>query len=438
MTYAEATEYLFNSLPMFQNTGAGAYKPGLDTVLALSHAFGDPHLSLPCVHIAGTNGKGSTASLIAATTSSAGLRTALYTSPHLIDFRERIRVDGEMIPEEDVVEFTSRFLAMQADPASPVHGMQPSFFELTTVMAFEWFARKGVDVAVIETGLGGRLDSTNIVTPLLSVITNISRDHTALLGDTLAEIAAEKAGIIKPGVPVVIGEAHGDVREVFEHKASECGSPIIFAEDSLPYTRVSRGEDALLYEGTPFGDISCSLTGDCQPHNAATALAALRYLSTLLPIPSSAVARGFADVCSITGLAGRWMKVGDSPLMICDTGHNAGGWEYLSRRLASIPEESLHMVIGFVNDKDIRTILGMMPKGARYYFTQASVRRALPAGELQTLAAGASLAGGVYASVGEAVDAARSAANASDTIFIGGSTFVVADLLADMARKERG
>ncbi|MDE6287740.1 MAG: bifunctional folylpolyglutamate synthase/dihydrofolate synthase [Muribaculaceae bacterium] len=422
--YNEVTEWLFNQVPMFQNVGAGAYKPGLERVLALSEAFGNPHKALKTVHVAGTNGKGSTASQIAAVLRSAGLRTGLFTSPHLVDFRERIRVNGEMIPREAVVDFIDRF-------RGSYDAIEPSFFELTTVMAFEWFKRCDVDVAVIETGLGGRLDSTNIITPLVSVITNISLDHTALLGDTPEAIAAEKAGIIKPGVPVVIGRAEGAVREVFDRVALEAGSPVIYASDSPLYASYSSDGESITYIGTPWGTLISPLAGDCQPENMATVLATL----SLLPFDLSpdAVKRGISEVTALTGLMGRWTTLSRSPRVICDTGHNPGGWDYLGPRLSDIAAASrLHVVLGFVNDKDIAHILDRLPAGAIYYFATPSVKRGRPASEVKAIAETFNLRGAAYDSVPEAYAAALSAASATDTVFIGGSTFVVADLLTSL------
>lgn len=427
MTYSDAINFLFESAPMFQNIGAHAYKPGLHTVTALSESYGNAHRSIRTVHVAGTNGKGSTSSLIAASLTAAGYRTGLYTSPHLIDFRERIRIDGVMISEQEVCDFVESYVDRKLT-------LTPSFFELTTVMAFNHFALHKVDVAVIEVGLGGRLDSTNIITPELSIITNISKDHTALLGNTLPEIAAEKAGIIKHGIPVIIGEATGDVRKVFADTASATRSPITFAQDRLPYSYASNIGNAIRYSDTPYGDVDCELTGSCQPHNAATAILALQYLqhNGFGKINSDSVIKGFRNVGRLSGLMGRWMTVSDSPHVICDTGHNAGGWEYLSQQLSDKSLGHIHMVIGFVNDKDISTIIDMMPKDATYYFTQASVKRALASDELLSIARIHHLHGQSYPSVREAFEAAsRAVADDKDTstIFVGGSTFVVADLL---------
>ncbi len=421
-SYKTTIDWLFNQIPMFQNVGAGAYKPGLETVTRLSEAFGAPHRRLRAIHIAGTNGKGSSASTIAAVLSSAGYKTALYTSPHLVDFRERIRIDGAMISEEEVVDFIHRFRNLNFEP-------QPSFFELTTVMAFEYFARNKVDYAVIEVGLGGRLDATNILSPEMSIITNISLDHTSLLGNTPAEIAAEKAGIIKPCVPAVVGRAEGDVREVFARKAAEVGAPITFAAEHLQYSAAEHNADHILYKDTPWGDIRSELSGDCQTENANTVLTAL---STLMPqLPSEAVAQGFANVGRLSGLIGRWTTLATSPLTICDTGHNPGGWQYLGPRLGQIAANTrLHVVIGFVNDKDVSAILKMLPQDALYYFATPSVRRGRDSKSLRQLAAEHGLYGQAYPTVGAAFSAAKSAADPADTIFVGGSTFVVADLLA--------
>lgn len=420
--YNDAIEFLYTSMPMFQRVGASAYKPGLDTVNLLDEKFGTPHKNYLTIHIAGTNGKGSTAHTLAAILQSAGYRVGLYTSPHLVDFRERIRVNGRMISRDAVVDFVNRYRAMSLE-------CYPSFFELTMTMAFEYFAREKVDIAVIETGLGGRLDSTNIITPILSVITNISFDHTAFLGNTLESIASEKAGIIKPSVPVVIGEAQGSVREVFLQKAEEQKAPIYFAEDVARFDTIEPLQDGLLYKNTPYGDIIGELMGDCQPKNAATILTALPLLAECgIKVSAQSVKDGFAHVGSLTGLMGRWMTLHRNPHVVCDTGHNVGGWQYLSRRLKSI-DGTLHMIIGFVNDKDVSHILEMMPKTAKYYITNAAIERAMPATQLAEIANQCGLIGKQYPSVEEAYNAALAAAQPSDTIFIGGSTFIVADLL---------
>lgn len=423
MTYQESLDFLYTQLPVFQRVGASAYKPGLDTSLTLDAAFGHPHRRFRCIHVAGTNGKGSTAHTLAAVLQSAGYRVGLYTSPHLVDFRERMRVNGDMIPEADVVDFVERYRSM-------VLPCSPSFFELTMMMAFEWFARSGVDAAVVEVGLGGRLDSTNIITPVLSVITNISLDHVALLGDTLTAIAREKAGIIKPGVPVVIGEAQGDVRRVFESTAVACGAPILFAQEAGLCRVARRDGSGWMYEGTPFGDVYGELGGACQPCNAATVMTALCELKRMgWAVTDSAVAEGFAHVCGLTGLMGRWMRLSDCPPVICDTGHNIGGWEYISAQLQDYPGEKI-MVIGFVSDKDIAHILEIMPRrNARYIFTQAAISRAMDALRLAAMAADAGIAGEVEPDVARAYEKALGMVPEGGMIFVGGSTFVVADLL---------
>lgn len=429
MTYKETTEYLFTSAPLFQQQGAGAYKEGLQTTLALDEHFRHPHRRFRTIHVAGTNGKGSCSHTIAAVLQAAGYRVGLYTSPHLVDFRERIRINGEMIPEQYVVDF----VANERSFFEPLH---PSFFELATAMAFKYFADESVDVAVVEVGLGGRLDCTNIIHPEVSVITNISFDHVGFLGDTLAKIAAEKAGIMKAGVPVIIGEANAETRPVFESSAVAVGAPIIFAEDM---------------DDEPFGHVESSLKGFCQEKNTRTITTALarllldqnlktddddaRYLEqdckmSRLLFTLDDVSRGFAEVCQLTGLRGRWETVGESPLTICDTGHNVGGWQYIVPQLTKLSEgKTLRMVFGMVNDKDITTVLQMLPKDAVYYFCNASVKRALAADAIASQAADFGLIGRSCGSVSEAYTAAKSEATSDDVIFIGGSSFVVADLL---------
>lgn len=422
MTYEDTIEYLYAQLPQFQRIGASAYKPGLERVLKLSALVGDPHKQFKSIHIAGTNGKGSTASTIAAVLQSAGYKVGLYTSPHLVDFRERIRIDGEMITREAVVEFVERWLGFNAD-------IEPSFFELTMVMAFDYFAHQGVDVAVVEVGMGGRLDSTNIITPVLSVITNISKDHTQFLGNTLPLIAAEKSGIIKPEVPVVIGEAEGEVRRVFVGAARMAQAPIRFAQDSMWYTDAIHASDGITYLNTQWGDVKCELTGDYQCRNAATTLAALDVLNHLgWKVNRRAVVNGFAKVCRLTGFMGRWSVIGKNPLTIVDTGHNVGGWEYLGPQLMSYGPR-LRMVIGFVADKDVDAILSMMPPHATYYFTQASIPRAMDANELARKGADHGLKGCVISDVRQAVAMARNEAAPNDTVFVGGSTYVVGEAI---------
>ncbi|MCM1021046.1 MAG: bifunctional folylpolyglutamate synthase/dihydrofolate synthase [Muribaculum sp.] len=429
MTYQEATEYLYTQVSMFQMVGASAYKPGLDTSLELDRLFGNCHNKFRSIHIAGTNGKGSTAHTLAAILQSAGYKTGLYTSPHLVDFRERIRVDGRMISQEAVVDFVSRYRKML--DCGEVKCQRPSFFELTMVMAFEYFAAEGVDVAVIETGLGGRLDSTNIITPELCVITNISFDHMQFLGNTLEAIASEKAGIIKKDIPVVVGEAGGaSVRKVFVDRADSVGAPIVFASDCQCYEKALPDGDRIVYTNTHYGNIIGQLTGDCQKLNTATILTAITELAKRnFTFSAKDVANGFANVCQLTGLAGRWMKVADKPLTICDTGHNEGGWQYISAQLKR-HQGGRRMILGFVSDKDVAHILDLMPdNNTTYYFTRASVERAMDQNRLAELAFSHGLKGVAYSTVSEAYEAALAESSPEDLIFIGGSTFVVADFL---------
>ena len=431
MTYEEAVNYLYNATPQFQRIGAAAYKPGLDTVRRLAAAFGNPQEKYPAVHVGGTNGKGSTAHTLAAVFQSAGYKTGLYTSPHLVDFRERMRVDGEMIPREEVTGFVERYLA-----SGVAEELSPSFFELTTVMAFDWFARCGIDVAVIEVGLGGRLDSTNIITPRLSVITNISLDHMAQLGDTKEAIAREKAGIIKRGVPLVCGEEDPAIRAIFADRAGETGSPVTFTATEYEMLRFDREGNRLTIDGSPTGRLRFGLTGECQKQNSRTIIGAIVALRRQgWDLPDEAVRAGFEGVCGMTGLMGRWMTIGREPLTICDTGHNIGGWELLSGQLAGLPRP-LTVVLGFVNDKDTSHIFPLLPRDARYIYTNAAIPRALPAEELARRGAEAGLEGEVITPVSAATEAARRQTSAKGAVFVGGSTFVVADLLAALQSGE--
>ena len=395
---------------MFQQVGGAAYKEGLENTLTLDAHFGHPHRRYRTIHVAGTNGKGSCSHTLAAVLQEAGYKVGLYTSPHLVDFRERIRVNGVPVPEEYVI----RFVEEERSFFEPLH---PSFFELTTAMAFRYFADERVDVAVVEVGLGGRLDCTNIIRPDLCVITNISFDHVQFLGDTLAKIAGEKAGIIKRGVPVVIGEATEETRPVFEAKAKETDAPIYFAEDC---------------DREDYPDIEFELKGLYQKKNKQTLLTALPLLKEAgYHIDEQAVRSGFAHVTSLTGLMGRWQKLQNSPTLVCDTGHNVGGIRYIVEQLKEEKYRRLHIVMGMVNDKDVRGVLGLMPKEAVYYFTQASVKRAMPAGRLKELGLEAGLRGECYADVPAAVRAAQKESLPEDFIFVGGSSFIVADLLAN-------
>ena len=431
MTYQETITYLYNSAPLFQNIGQGAYKEGLSNTHALDLHFKHPHRTFRTLHVAGTNGKGSCSHTLAATLQAAGYKVGLYTSPHLVDFRERIRINGTLIEEQFVIDFVEQHRSF----FEPLH---PSFFELTTAMAFHYFAEQQVDVAVIEVGLGGRLDCTNIISPDLTVITNISFDHVGFLGDTLAKIAHEKAGIIKPHTPIIIGEHNEETRPVFLAEATEKQAPIIFAQES-PMV-VSKGSDANydIYQTTSYKDLQVALRGYCQEKNVNTLLHAIGELQHIgYNISEEAVREGFAHVCQLTGLMGRWQQLSASPRLICDTGHNIGGFQYIVPQILAQPCKQLRIVFGMVNDKDINAVLALMPKHARYYFTRASVARALPSQELQALAAKHELYGSTYPNVAEATRAALAEADKEDFIYVGGSSFIVADLLADWEKIKR-
>ncbi len=425
MTYQEATTYLFTAAPLFQNIGAGAYKEGLSNTHLLDEHFGHPHEKFRTIHVGGTNGKGSTSHTLAAILQSQGYRVGLYTSPHLVDFRERIRVNGVMIPEKRVISFVEQ----ERSFFEPLH---PSFFELATALAFQYFAEQKIDVAVIEVGLGGRLDCTNIIHPDLSIITNISFDHIQFLGNTLPKIASEKAGIIKQGVPAIIGEAgEEDVRTVFEQEAEKVGTRLIFAEEEkelISYTYSPT--QGYTYQTKTYGELHGQLSGFCQEKNTRTILAAVNELNKIsYGISTASVAKGMSQVCQLTGLMGRWQTISTDPLTICDTGHNVGGMQYITKQLKETPHQRLHIIIGMVNDKDVNTVLSMLPKDAVYYFTQASVKRAMPVEEFAQKAEKHDLHGNSYANVELAYRAAKQNAEKNDLIFVGGSTFIVADML---------
>jgi len=408
MTYQETLDYLYNSVPMFQRIGGAAYKEGLDNTQTLDEHFGHPHRQFRTIHVAGTNGKGSVSHTLAAVLQSAGYKTGLYTSPHLVDFRERIRINGKPISQEYVMDFVERERGF-------FEPLRPSFFELATAMAFRYFADEQVDVAVIEVGLGGRLDCTNIISPDLCIITNISFDHVQFLGDTLAKIASEKAGIIKPGIPVVIGETTPETKPVFMAKAEEVKAPIFLAEEN----------DREDYPGVDF-----ELKGIYQEKNKRTLFTALPLLKEAgYHIDEETVREGFAHVVELTGLMGRWQKLQDNPTLVCDTGHNVGGIQYVAQQLMQQKCRQLHIIIGMVNDKDISGVLALLPREAKYYFTQASVNRALPADKLYELATEAGLHGEAYPDVKSALDTAMKESLPEDFIFVGGSNFIVADLL---------
>lgn len=417
-------DYLFNQRPAFERQGADGYKPGLETSLALDKLYKEPHRRFRIIHIAGTNGKGSTAHLLASCLQRCGYRVGLFTSPHLVDFRERIRVNGRKISRSYVMQWVSEY------QKKDLGGLQPSFFELTSTMAFDYFAWRNVNVAVIETGLGGRLDSTNIVTPELSIITNIGLEHQQFLGNTLEEIASEKAGIIKHGQPVVIGRAEGVVRDVFEREAKRLYADIRFAQDRPEVLSAKHADGVLRIETVNYGTLDCELTGDYQIENTNTVLTALNMLKRLkYRIKEKAVHEGFAHVIENTGLMGRWMRLGTHPLVICDSAHNPAGIEQVIKQLKHEDYKRLHMVMGFMADKDVKSILNLLPKDAVYYFTQAQTSRSMTVEQLQSLAAKCGIEGSIYNNVSEALDAARNQANDEDLIYVGGSMYVLAELL---------
>lgn len=424
MTYEETIKYLFNSTPVFEKIGAGAYKEGLFNTKALDDYFGHPHRQFRSIHVAGTNGKGSVSHTLAAILQSAGYKTGLYTSPHLVDFRERIRVNGEMMDEQTVIDFVEKHRHF----FEPLH---PSFFELTTAMAFQYFASQGVDIAVVEVGLGGRLDCTNILTPTLSIITNISFDHTQFLGDTLAKIAAEKGGIIKEGIPVVIGETTDETHPVFTAIAAEHHTQPIWAEEKCPVIHsvatIDRGRE---YSTKDFGILHGQLGGIYQEKNTNTVLTAVEELRRQgFHISDDDVAVGLSHVCEQTGLMGRWQRVGDHPTVICDTGHNVGGWQYLAQQIAMQPCHTRRIVFGMVDDKDVETVIDMLPRDAIYYFTRPSSKRAFDEKHVAAIGHTHGLQGHTYPTVAEAYHAAIADAEVDDFIFVGGSSYVVADFL---------
>jgi len=433
MNYQETCDYLFNQLPMFEKQGTAGYKEGLENTEALDEHFGHPHRNFKTIHIAGTNGKGSCAHTLSAILQQCGYKVGLYTSPHLVDFRERIRINGQSIPEAYVINFVEKEMSF-------FEPLAPTFFELTTAMAFKYFSEMKVDIAVIEVGLGGRLDCTNIITPVLSVITNISLDHTQLLGSSLEQIAMEKAGIIKRGIPVVIGEATPETRPVFETIAEEQKAPITFAEDQPEVSQTETGKNGMRYKTRDYGYIQGELCGLYQEKNTNTILWAVRKLEELgfmyrytddsqQEVRGKEVSEGFLHVCELTGLKGRWQTVGTAPRVVCDTGHNVAGWEYLSRQLSLVECEKMHIVFGAVEDKDVDGMMNLLPKDAIYYFTKANNHRAISENVLKMLGSQLGLTGTSYPTVAEAYSAARNAARKDDFVFVGGSSYVVAEFL---------
>jgi dihydrofolate synthase/folylpolyglutamate synthase len=428
MNYSQTLEFLYSQLPAYHRIGKAAYKNDLHNSLALDEYLGRPHSGYRTIHVAGTNGKGSVSHMIASVLMEAGFKTGLYTSPHLKDFRERIKVNGKMIPKRAVTGFVERHSAF-------LRSLEPSFFEMTVAMAFDYFADAGVDLAVIEAGLGGRLDSTNIINPVLAIITNIGHDHMDLLGDTLVKIAGEKAGIIKQGVPVVVGETMKETKDVFIRKAEEKDSKIFFADQNYSCVlgdpgyqtgkRIYNVRERISGRSIK-GEIG--LKGDYQVKNIQTVFQAFRVLREVIAIDDKIIQHGILKVVANTGLLGRWQIMGRKPLIICDTGHNKEGLEYVVNQLAKIKNNRLHIVLGFVSDKDLSAVLPLFPEKA-YYFTRASVPRALDEKILMAEAASRNLKGTSFPDVQSAVKAARANASDSDLIFIGGSTFVVADAI---------
>ena len=434
MNYQETTLYLYNQLPMFEKDGQQGYKEGLQNTIALDEHFGHPHRDFLTIHVAGTNGKGSCAHTLAAILQTCGYKVGLYTSPHLVDFRERIRINGRPITEQYVIDFVEQERAF----FEPLH---PTFFELTTAMAFKYFSESHIDIAVVEVGLGGRLDCTNIITPILSVITNISFDHTQLLGDTLEKIAAEKAGIIKSGIPVVIGEATPETRPVFEAKAQELQAPICFAEDAPEVVSAQHLQDgSILYETKQWGQLTGELGGFYQEKNTNTILCAVHKLMELgylcecenpenIAKCATELKEAFAHVSALTGLAGRWQLVKTTPRVVCDTGHNVAGWQYLSEQLKNVDCRQMHIIFGMVNDKDVHTVFNLLPKDAIYYFTKPQNKRAISEQELLQLGQEHHLTCNAYPDVETAYKMVMDIVAREDFVFVGGSSYLVADFL---------
>jgi dihydrofolate synthase/folylpolyglutamate synthase len=425
MTYQETLDYLIDSLPMFQRVGASAFKKDLGNTLAICEHLGNPELKFKSVHVAGTNGKGSTSHTLAAVLQSAGYKTGLYTSPHLKSFTERIRIDGQEIPENSVIQFV-------ADNKELLDELKPSFFEMTVGMAFWYFAQQQVDIAIIEVGMGGRFDSTNVIRPELSIITNIGWDHVQFLGNTLAEIAAEKAGIIKEAIPVVISQTQEETREVFLRKAEEMNAPIVFADQLISVKKVSSAADHAVFSvrrGGESFEVGFGLLGDYQRHNLPGILVAIDQLSQRgWDIPRSAIEKGLTEVTTVTGLKGRWQMLNQNPLIIADTGHNEPGIREILSQLQTYSYTRLWMILGMVQDKDISKILALLPEDATYIFCQTNLPRALPADQLAEKAAAFGLEGKVIPDVNTAMNFARKNAGPDDLIFVGGSTFVVAEI----------
>jgi dihydrofolate synthase/folylpolyglutamate synthase len=429
MNYQQTLDFLYSKLPMFTRVGASAFKKDLTNTIILCEALDNPQDKFKSIHVAGTNGKGSTSHMLASVLQAQGYKTGLYTSPHLKDFRERIRINGKMISKTEVVSFIK-------EQQKLIEKTEPSFFEVTVALAFDHFAKHEVDVAVIEVGLGGRLDSTNIITPQISIITNISLDHMNMLGNTLTEIAGEKAGIIKKNIPVVIGETQEESASVFVSKAKEVGAPIVFADAELRAQDFKIRNNKLslsVYQNSEikYKDLQSDLTGVYQHKNILTVLETLAVLNekTGIKTDQASIYEGLNQVKKQTGLQGRWQTLSKNPLVICDTGHNEAGIAEVIKNIAQTPYQSLHIVFGMVKDKDISKVLSLMPKNATYYFCKPDLERGLTADELKEQAATFNLNGNSYASVAEAKERAIQSADQKDLVFIGGSTFVVAEAI---------
>lgn len=435
MTYEETCEYLFQQTSNFERQGQTGYKEGLDNMLKLDEHYNHPHNNFKSIHIAGTNGKGSVSHTIAAMLQVCGYKVGLYTSPHLLDFGERIRINGQPISEDYVVQFVEEGRELFESVGS-------SFFEIATIMAFKYFSDNGVDIAIVEVGLGGRLDSTNIITPILSVITNISLDHTQLLGSTVEQIAVEKGGIIKNGIPLVVGEAPANIRPIFDALAQENETTVEYAEDSqeLISSEFIPEENTIYYKTRDMGDFKGALCGEYQPKNTRTLLTVMKVLEQLgylckvsshetLMVVQKEISDAFLHVTDITGLRGRWQHVRTKPEVVCDIGHNPAAWDYISKQLSSVKCQHLHIVFGIVDDKDIYGVMSLLPKNATYYFTKATTIRALPEQSVMVFGQQFGLQGTCYPSVNEAYSAALAAADINDFIFVGGSNYIVADFL---------
>jgi len=429
MNYNQTLDYLFSRLPMFQRVGAAAYKADLNNTIAICKELGNPQNKLQSIHVAGTNGKGSTSHMLAAVLQKAGYKVGLYTSPHMVDFRERIKINGKLIPKEYVVEFVERH-------QTKFESIEPSFFEWTVGLAFDYFVNQEVDVAVIEVGLGGRLDSTNVITPLVSVITNIGFDHMNLLGDTLAKIGAEKAGIIKERVPVVVSQYQPEVAPIFNEKSKQLKSSISYGDKIYKVTGFTKNKEGLSVEvlnkkNNLTLNYQLDLGGTYQTKNLLGVLTALEEIVKAgFVISEENIKDGLKQVIKLTGLSGRWQTLSEKPLIICDTGHNEDGIKEVLKNIAATPHKNLHMVIGMVNDKEVTKVLSLLPNTATYYFTKACIPRALNENELATQAKALGLKGESFDTVQNAIEAAKKKAKANDLIFVGGSTFVVADALS--------